>query len=135
LSKTALFYENIKAGTAIGYIELARKLKYSIMLMNPNKLFDNKQGARVGEFYDHYSHCEYIWKEYITKSDYINNIIIIAEKNASLTAIKLMNKFGNDFKYKVTHLYLINSGHGKYYELLDQEKIYIFEKVIRRFKP
>jgi hypothetical protein len=104
-------------------------MNYSIMLMNPNKLVDNKQNTRINEFHDHYSHCEYIWKEYISKADYINNITIVAQGNASLSVIKLMNKFGNDFKYKVTHICFINSNHNRYYELLDQDKIYIFEKV------
>jgi hypothetical protein len=65
------------------------------MLLNPNKLVDNKQGARINEYSDHYTHCEYIWKEYISKADYINNVVVIAQKNASLSVIKLMNKFSN----------------------------------------
>ena len=97
--------------------------------MNTNKLKDNKVISKINEFYDHYSHCEYIWNEYISRDQLINNITIIAHKNSSISVIKLMKKFSDDFKYRVKNIFLINSIHNNFYKLLDSDLRIIFSKV------
>ena len=97
--------------------------------MNPNKLVDSKLATRISEYSDHYSHCEYIWKDLITKNDKITNISIIAHKNASFSVIKLLKAFTNDFRNKVNNIFFINSQHNTFYQILDNEELMIFQKV------
>ena len=98
--------------------------------MNPNKLKDNKLIAKINEFSDHHTHCEYIWNEYISRNQIINSISIIAHKNSSFSVIKLMKKFSDDFKYRVKNIFLINSMHNNFYKLLDIDLQLVFQKVI-----
>ncbi len=98
--------------------------------MNPNKLKDNKLIAKINEFSDHYTHCEYIWNEFISRDQLINNISIIAHKNSSISLIKLMKKYSDDFKYRVKNIFLINSIHNNFYKLLDTDLQIVFQKVI-----
>jgi hypothetical protein len=103
--------------------------KSSFLLMNPNKLVDNKLSTRISEYSDHYGHCEYIWKVMITKNENISNISIIAHKNASFSVIKLIKGFTSDFRNKVGNIFFINSQHNSFYQILDNEEFFIYQKV------
>jgi hypothetical protein len=129
-SKVSVLFENIRSGAIYNYIEMAYIAKTSFMIMNPNKLTDNKVVSKIAEFSDHYSHCEYIWKEYITTADKITSINIIAHKNASFSVIKLVKNFPNDFKNKINNIFLINSQHNSFYQILNSEENILFQKVI-----
>jgi hypothetical protein len=97
--------------------------------MNPNKLTDNKLVTRLSEFSDHYTHCEYIWNEYILKNEKITNISIVAHRNASFSAIKLLKAFPSDFRNRVNNIFFINSQHNSFYQILDNEELSIYQKV------
>lgn len=72
------------------YVEMAQNAGYSVLIMNPNRLNDKKTGQKITEFYDHYTHCAYIWEEFITKNEIFKNIIIVSHQTASISVIKLM---------------------------------------------
>lgn len=108
---------------------MAYSTKTSFLIMNPNKFIDNKLVTRISEFSDHYSHCEYIWNQYISNNNQITNITIVANKTASFSVIKLLKNFSNDFKNRVSNIFLINSQHNSYYEILNSDDISIFNKV------
>ena len=95
-NKASLFYESLKKGSVFPYVDYAVKENYSVLIMNPNYLKDPKTGKNMVEFNDHYSHCEYVWNEYISGKRY-ENVILIAHQLASISLIKLMNKFSNNF--------------------------------------
>ena len=127
-SKTTLIYNSLKHGSMITYVEAATINNYSVLLMNPNKLRSNKTNLEIPEYSDHYSHCEYIWNEFIASNTKITQIIIIGNGNASISIIKLMNKFRQDFKNRVRKISLINSNHNIMYEILSTEMKMEFER-------
>jgi hypothetical protein len=94
--KSALFYESLKKATVFPYVVSAMKGNYAVMLMNPNDLKDGKSGKVMTEFSDHYGHCEYFWNEFITGKRF-ESVIIIAHQLASISVIKLVNKFSKLF--------------------------------------
>ena len=104
--------------------------------MNPNYLKDPKTGKNMVEFNDHYSHCEYVWNEYISGKRY-ENVILIAHQLASISLIKLMNKFSNNFLLKlendflkfVKKIALVNSLHKNFVDILDEETKLFFQKI------
>ncbi len=73
------------------YVEIAYKENYSFLIMNPNFTKDHL-GKSMSEYTDHYTHCEYIWNEFISGKRY-ENIIVIAHQLASISLIKLVNRF------------------------------------------
>lgn len=91
LNKSSLFYDSLKKGSVLPYVDNAYKESFSILIMNPNLLKDCF-GKPVLEYCDHYSHCEYIWNEYVSGKRY-ENIVVIAHQLASISLIKLVNKF------------------------------------------
>lgn len=96
LDKTALFYESIKKGSVFPFLTSAIKSNYSVLLMNPNELKEKEKqvGKTPSELSDHYSHCECVWNDYIAGKKW-ENIIIVSHKLASISLIKLANKFSN----------------------------------------
>jgi hypothetical protein len=126
-------FENIKNGSIYNYIEMAYTTKSSFLIMNPNKLLDNKLVSKIAEFSDHYTHCEYIWKEYITTADKITSINIIGHKNASFSVLKLIKNFSSDFKNRVNNIFLIHSQHNSFYQILNPEETVTYSKVIQNY--
>ena len=140
-NKSSLFYESLKKGSVFPHVGLAYKENYSILLMNPNNIKDPETGKNILEFNDHYSHCEYVWNEYITGKRY-EHVVIIAHQLASLSVIKLVNKFSksfvyleNDFMKFVKKIALINSIHNSFVDILDEETKSYFQRVAVNYIP
>ena len=91
LNKSSLIYDSLKKGTLFPYVDFAYKENYSFLIMNPNFTKDSS-GKSMSEYTDHYSHCEYIWNEYVSGKRY-EHIIVIAHQLASISLIKLVNRF------------------------------------------
>ena len=121
-SNVGLIYESTRKGSMINYFDMGINSKYSVMAINPNK----KKLANLG-LTDHYLICEYVWKELISSQNKINNIIIVAHKNASISVLKLMNVFREDFKNKVQKILCIDSSQFKMCEILNSEMKLEFE--------
>jgi hypothetical protein len=121
-SNVGLIYESTRKASMINYFEMGINSRYSVMAINPNK----KKLENLG-LPDHYSTCEYFWKELISSQKKINNIIVVAHRNASLSVIKLMNIFREDFKNKVQKIICIDSSLFKMCEILNSDMKLEFE--------
>jgi hypothetical protein len=98
-SIVSIFYESLFKGSMFDYIYGAQNNGYSVLVLNPNKLKSGKTQQNIEEFNDHYSHCEYIFNEYLINSNKsINNIVFLAHHNAGISLIKLMNKYSKFIK-------------------------------------
>ena len=106
--------------------------KYATLVMNPNHLIDYKQNKPITVFNDFDSHCEYVWKNLISFKQF-KNINIITFELASISLIKLMNKFSNDFNRFVNNISLINSDHENFYNILNNEMKLDFEKKVTNY--
>ena len=102
--------------------------------MNPNINKDSKKLI----FESHFEHCDYIFSNIInTLGGVLKNIIIIGEKRAGFTIIKLMEKYckfflneAKIFDEKIQNIFLIDSKHGKYANILNKEMQMVLQQVI-----
>ncbi len=140
LNKSSLIYESLRKGSIFPFVEYAYKENFSFLIINPNFTKDNS-GKPMSEFTDHYSHCEYIWNEFITGKRY-EHIVVIAHQLASISLIKLVNRFSinhviieSDFIKYVKRIALINSLHKNFFEILDDESKLYFQKVTTNYIP
>jgi hypothetical protein len=122
-SKVGLIYESVKSGSMIGYIELAQKLDYKIILLNPYKNVDKYQPEE---------YIELFWQEIILnkKLANVNNICLISHQHSSINVIKLLSKYEDDFKNRIQRVIFINSGHNSMFEILPLELRFEFERVL-----
>ena len=95
-NKSSLFYESLKKGSVFPYVDLALKENFSVLIMNPNYPKDTKNVNCNLDSFDHYAHCECIWNEFISGKKF-ETVIIIAHQLASISLIKLVYKFSNNY--------------------------------------
>jgi hypothetical protein len=115
-SNVGIIYESTRKGSMIDYIEAAKNSNYSFMTFNPNrKKLENTHMS------DHYIVCEYIWREFISSQNNLNNVVIVAHRNSSLSLIKLMTIFKEDFKNKVKKIIFIDSSINNMHEILKSD--------------
>lgn len=122
-SNISIIYESIKKGSMIEYIEAAKYSNYAFMTFNPNR-----RKLHNTHISDHHLVCEFIWKEYISTQNKLNNIVVVAHKNASLSIIKLMTVFKEDFINKVKKIIFIDSSIYNMPDILKTEMKLEFEK-------
>ena len=91
----SLFYRGIEKGSMISLINTINSQKFSTLIMNPNKLSD--KAITITDFSDHISHCQYIWKEFISKNkSKFSKIVVVADQYAGLSIIKLIKNFSTN---------------------------------------
>ena len=119
-SDVSLLYEGIRRGSMYNLIELGVENKFSVMIVNPNKLRDlkEKSSSQYNPKKSFAKILQSIWNELISPLSFLNKIIIVSHKNSCLSLFNLMNSYKEDFRNKVSKIILIDASPFKMYKTL-----------------
>jgi hypothetical protein len=108
LSKSNLLFDNIHKTCIFPLIEFSEGKNIPLIILNPKNNFD--------EYLNNF------WKIYIKKQlKYLRNISIIVFGMSSFSLIRLLKNNKRDFEENITKIFMINSKHKKYYNILDND--------------
>lgn len=128
VNKASLYYKGIIEGSILSIIPSISKENYSLILLNPNK----KKNKSIDLNIDYYSHCAYVFSEFINKKyDLIKEIIVLGYGFAGMNIIKLINNnvYMSGLLNKTKRIILINSSHNDYYLTLSSENQKIWNHI------
>ena len=107
-SKSNLLFDNINKSCIFPLIEFSESKNIPLIILNPKNNFD--------EYLNNF------WKIYIKKElKYLRNISIIVFGMSSFSLIKLLRNNKRDFEENITKIFMINSKHKKYYNILGDD--------------
>ena len=107
-SKSKLLFDNINKSCIFPLIEFSESKNIPLIILNPKNNFD--------EYLNNF------WKIYIKKElKYLRNISIIVFGMSSFSLIKLLRNNKRDFEENITKIFMINSKHKKYYNILGDD--------------
>ena len=132
-AKSVCINENLKLGSMIPFVEIAKKKNYSILILNPNEKY-GLDGITKNMFKNMKEHCEYVYRNIIHKNNKIKEIYFISHSLGGECTVEILKLFEDDLlNGRIKKIAFTDSLHGGAFLDLSKEGINIFKKISRNY--